>query len=411
MIYDVFLSWRNVQARPIQSLIPMVVMALAIALSITVLALGSGVRRGIIQSSDPFGVLVIGPKGDGQQLVLNTILLQGLPLGTIPYGIYETLLDDPRARLAIPLATGDNIAGAPIIGTTLSFFELRTSLNAPPAFALARGSLFAADFESVLGSRAAGELGLALGDTFRPGHGFEAGLADDNHDAVYTVVGILEPSNTPYDSAVYTTLHSIWDVHEPVVNANSPFAIGEVGGADGLTSILVQPVGFAEQNQLWQEFYTGTEAQAVFPGQELGGLFDLLRQGEQILSAVGYLVLGIAALTIFLSIYGTTINREKDIAIIRSLGGSRITVFRIIIFETVVLTLFGALLGRLVGYGIAWVIATLFVQQSTIPLPIQFLGNLEPVLWLITFGVGLAAGLLPAALAYNVDVIEKLSAT
>jgi len=126
---------------------------------------------------------------------------------------------------------------------------------------------------------------------------------------------------------------------------------------------------------------------------------------------VGYLVLGIAALTIFLSIYGTTINREKDIAIIRSLGGSRITVFRIIIFETVVLTLFGALLGRLVGYGIAWVIATLFVQQSTIPLPIQFLGNLEPVLWLITLGVGLAAGLLPAALAYNVDVIEKLSAT
>jgi hypothetical protein len=71
MIYDLSLSWRGLRTRPVQTLIPMLVVGLAVALSIAVLALGDAARRGIIQASDPFGVLVIGPKGDGQQLVLN----------------------------------------------------------------------------------------------------------------------------------------------------------------------------------------------------------------------------------------------------------------------------------------------------------------------------------------------------
>jgi putative ABC transport system permease protein len=409
MMYDLALSWRNLRARPIQSVIPVIVVALAIALSITVLALGDGAREGIIEASDPFGVLVVGPKGDGQQLVLNTILLQGLPLGTIPYDIYETLADDPRVRLAVPLAKGDNVAGAPVIGTNAAFFELRTAIDAPPAFRLADGEIFDEDFEAVLGSRAADALNLGLGGTFRVGHGFEQGLEDDIHANVYTVVGILESSGTPYDTAVYTTVETVWRVHAPMAGETNPFAVDTGGAADRLTSILVQPVGFAEQNQLWQEFYAGTEAQAAFPGQELGALFDLLRQAEQILGVVGYLVFGIAALTVFLSIYGATLSREREIAIVRSLGGSRLHVFRIVIFEALIITLAGSILGRAIGYGAAAGIASVYSAQSSIPIPIRYLGELEAVLWLLPVGVAIAAGLIPAALAYSVDVVEKLT--
>jgi putative ABC transport system permease protein len=411
MIYDSLLAWRSLRARPVQAAIPMLVVGLAIALSITVLALSDGARRGISQAADPFGVLVVGPKGDGQQLVLNTILLQGLPLGTIPYDIYEALAADARVRLAVPLAKGDNVGGAPIIGTDQGFFELRTEISAPPAFQIARGTLFAADFEAVLGSGAAVELGLTLGDRFRASHGFSLGLASDTHEDPYQVVGILQPSGTPYDNAVYTTVETVWEVHRQSEDERSPFVIDESGAADRLTSVLVQPVGFAEQNQLWQEFYTGTDAQAVFPGQELGGLFDLLNQGVQILSIVSYLVLGIAGLTVFLSIYGATISREKDIAIMRSLGGGRINVFRIVVLESLALTLVGALLGRALGYGAALVIASGFSERSAIPIPVRYLVEIEPLLWLLPIGVGICAGLLPAALAYGVDIVEKLNPT
>ncbi|MEO0564034.1 MAG: ABC transporter permease, partial [Chloroflexota bacterium] len=165
MRYDLFLTWRNIIAKPVQAVVPMVIVALAVALSIAVLALGAGVREGIIESSDPFGVLVVGPNGDGQQLVLNTILLQGNSLGTIPYEFYEYLQDDPRVRFAVPMAKGDNIGGFPIIGVNENFYELRRDQVSGPAFEVVAGERFDAPFEAVLGSDAARELGFTVGDT------------------------------------------------------------------------------------------------------------------------------------------------------------------------------------------------------------------------------------------------------
>jgi putative ABC transport system permease protein len=413
MFYDLSLAWRNMRSHTIQTVIPVVIVALAIALSLTVLALSDAVRRGIVQASDPFGVLVIGPKGDAEQLVFNTLLLQGFPLGTVPYEIYESLANDERVQLAVPLAKGDSLAGAPLIGTSLEFFQLRRAANQPPAFQLAEGALFSEDFQAVLGSRAAAELGLSVGDTFRSSHGVGAGLSSDIHEPVYTVVGVLQNTDTPYDRAVFTTVNSIWQVHEAAESESdltSALAIGENELTNRLTAILALPVGYIEQNQLQQEYYTRTDAQAAAPGGEIGGFFDLLRQGERILSTVGYLVLVIALLTIFLSMYSVTTSRRQEIAIIRSLGGGRMNVFRMVIFETLVITLIGALLGRLIGYAAAALIASAIAGQSAIPISIQFMPALEPLFWLLPILGALLAGLLPAALAYRVDVVEHLSA-
>jgi len=409
MRYALTLSWKHLRARPVQSLIPLIVMALAIGLTIAVLALGDGARRGIARASDPFGVLVIGPKGDGQQLVLNSILLQGDSIGTIPVAIYESLAVDPRAQLVVPLAKGDNLGGAPIIGTNEAFFKLRTAVDAPPAFQINEGRLFEADFEAVMGASAAQQLGIRLGDRFRAQHGTSRGLESDMHQEVYTVVGILAPSGTVYDSAIYVTYHTVWRVHEEPPTDTRFAAGGGAGDPERLTSILVLPTGFAEQNLIWQEFYSSTEAQAVFPGQELGRLFELLRQGEQILTAVGWLVFIIAAMTVFLSIYSATLNREREIAIMRSLGSRRGDVFRMILFEAALLTLIGSLIGRVVGYGAALVIAGAYTQQSAVPVDVRYLTALEPILWLVPLVIAGLAGLLPAVLAYKVDVAEKLT--
>ncbi len=412
MMYDFGLAWRSVRARPIQTLIPLLVVALAIALSVTVLALSDGVRQGIVEASDPFGVLVVGPKGDGQQLVLNTVLLQGAPLGLIPYEIYERLANDDRAALVVPLAKGDNVGGAPLIGTTLDFFELRRAANQPPAFQLAAGTLFAGDFEAVLGSEAAAGLGLRIGDTFRASHGHGSAIESDVHEQVYTVVGVLQPSGTPYDAAVFTTMNSIWEAHhqeeEGEEGVTGALTIETAATENALTAILVLPTGFVEQGQIWQEFFASTEAQAVFPGQQIGGIFDLINQGVRILQVVAYLVLGIAAMTVFLSVYSATLAREQSIAIMRSLGSRRLNVFRMIIFETLLLSVLGALLGRLFGYTAALVLGSIFTQSSAIAVPIRFMTELEPLLWLLPAGVGVLAGLLPALRAYRVDVVEKL---
>jgi putative ABC transport system permease protein len=201
----------------------------------------------------------------------------------------------------------------------------------------------------------------------------------------------------------------VWHVHEEPSTDTRFAAGGGAGDPERLTSILVLPTGFAEQNLIWQEFYSSTEAQAVFPGQELGRLFELLRQGEQILTAVGWLVFIIAAMTVFLSIYSATLNREREIAIMRSLGSRRGDVFSMILFEAALLTLIGSLIGRVVGYGAALVIAGAYTQQSAVPVDVRYLTTLEPILWLVPLVIAGLAGLLPAVLAYKVDVAEKLT--
>ena len=521
MIYDLRLAWRSLRNRPIQTLTPLLVVGLTIALSVTVIVLADGATEGIVQASDPFGVVVVGAPGSGQQLVLSSILLQGNPVGNIPYDVYEQLEADERTQLVVPLAFGDNVEGARLVGTNLDFFNLRTSQSAPPAFQIAEGRLFdyqapthdddhadetsddhaddeheddhadeasdepadeadhadeddhadeasdepadevdhadddhaneasdepadeadhadeddhadeASDepanddhdhadegvFEAVLGAEAANRLGLSINDTFKSAHGTgSVNIASDFHEDTYTVVGILAPSNTPYDGAVFTQLQSVWDAHaededdlipdNPAIVEASPAA-----STDQVTTIFVLPTGFIEQNQLVQEFYTDPTVQAVAPGDELVGVINLLNLGQQVLNIVGYIVLVIAALTVFLSIYSATVSRQQDIAIIRSMGGTRGNVFRMVIFESLLITIGGAILGRIIGYVVAFLIASVFSQQSAIPVPIRFLGDLEILLWVLTIGVGVLAGVLPALLAYRVDIVEKLFPT
>ncbi|MBW4436842.1 MAG: ABC transporter permease [Pleurocapsa minor GSE-CHR-MK-17-07R] len=410
--FNLWLAWRNLWSRPLHTLIPALVIGLSVALSIAVAALGDGVRQGIIAASDPFGVLVIGAKGSSQQLVLNTLLLQGLPVGNFPFSVYESLqANTDKVALAVPLAFGDNLGGARIIGTDATLLELRTAQNQPPYFQIASGRYFQAHFEAVLGASAARALGLSIGDRFQAAHGVELGLEEDLHDEAYTVVGIFAPSQSVYDTAVFVSYQSIWAAHEAEEDergAQSLIIAAEDADPQQLTAVLVRPTGFAQANQLWQEFYSGTEAQAAFPGQELGGLFDLLGQAERVLTAVGWLVLGIAALTVFLSMYSAMAAREQAIAIMRGLGSSQPTIFIMILAETLMLTLLGALLGRVLGYATAGALAGLISDQSAIAIPIRFLPALEPLLWILPLGVGLAAGLIPAAMAYRVSVSEKL---
>ena len=447
MMYELKIAWRNLLNRPVQTLVTITVIALALALAVTVTHLNDALQRGIIRASDPFGVLVVGAKGSGQQLVLSTLLLQGTPVGNIDGHVYEELRGDPRVALAVPVAMGDNVGGARLIGTDRRFFDLRPSLQEPPSFVLAEGRLFDADFEAVLGSRAAAELGLRIGDRFQPQHGVEQGLEGDNHAEVHTVVGILQPSFTPFDNAALTTVDSVILMHADTTSAQlaaSGAGIGdglsaatsentdshvdetsadehavsdEHGGEDEdhdhiaggqVTAVLVQPTGFIEANELWREFYIGAEAQAVFPGRELGSLFDLLNQGQEILIVVGYLAAAMAALTLFLAIYSATESRQQLLAILRGVGASRRTVVLVVLVETVLIALLGALLGRVLGYGTATLIASEITRQSAIPLSIAYLGSFEVALWLAPLVLGILAGLLPAWQAYRVNVVEKL---
>lgn len=424
------LAWRSITSRLVQSLATVVVVGLALGLFVVIAVLGDGARAGIVEAADPFNTVVIGPKGDAQQLVLSTILLNGNPLGTIDIEIFEGLIGDERAQLTIPIAMADNVGGARVIGTTRDFFTLQPSVRRASPFQLSQGRYFddlpiaatgdtAAGgreaVQAVLGSTAAQGLGLGLGDEFVTTHGTGPAINSDVHATPHAVVGILQPTNTAFDTGVFVPLVSVWETHadldlgfpQPILGDESDVSASDVGE---LTAILVQPTGFVEANMLWQEFYVRDDAQAAFPGQELGRLFTTLQRLEEILTSVGYLAAAMAGLTIFLAVYSATVAREQMIAVMRGVGAGRGVVFGMVLFEGMMVALLGALVARVLGYGAAWLLATDLSAQNGIPIPVRFVPEVELLLWLLPIGLGLLAGAIPALMTYRLNVVDKLFA-
>jgi len=424
--YVMSLALKNMRSRTVQSALTAVIVALAVALMVVVIVLNDGVQQGVIEASEAFGVLVLGPKGSAQQLVVSTILLQDVPVGLVDQSAYARYVQDDPRFVVVPIAMSDNIGGAPIIGTDANFFKLRRSTNAPPLFALAGGRTFTADFEAVLGAEAANATGLTIGAQFHSAHGIGAGLASDVHTTVtYTVVGVLRRTGTPYDRAVFATTNSIWQTHEmsneltalrfqaPDLKAAPDNPAQPVIARGKLTAAFVLPYGvpLGDLYRLSQQINNSPYVQAAFPGAQLGALFNLLNQGGLVLNGVAWLALIMAGLTILLSLYGTTLARRQGIAIMRSLGASRRVIFATVVCEAVLLTAFGVVLGATLGHVVAAGIAGAITGSSAIPVTVRFIASAELPMLLIPLLLGPLAGLIPAALAYRVDAVEHLFAT
>jgi putative ABC transport system permease protein len=83
-----------------------------------------------------------------------------------------------------------------------------------PYFAVAEGRVFGSTFEAVLGAQVAAKWRMGLQDTFQSQHGLLEGVLGETHQARYTIVGMLKPSDTPLDRAIFVPLDSYWDVHD-----------------------------------------------------------------------------------------------------------------------------------------------------------------------------------------------------
>jgi putative ABC transport system permease protein len=407
------IALRNITNRSGPSLLTALIVALGVGLALAVVVLTGGIRRGLITAGGPFE-LVIGPKGSATQLVMSSILLQDVPLGNMAYSAYEELTNDPRVATAIPLALGDNIQGLRIVGTTLNLFRVQVSPAQPPFYQLAQGRMFNQEFEAVLGSAAAQQLGLQPGDSFVGSHGvLESFNANPHASNPYQVVGLLAPTNTPADLGIYVSLQSYYEVHgHPGISTPAgevlPVTPAEQEEAPEITAVLVRARDISAAYQLYQELNSGIALQAALPGAVLTTFLDLVGQGQQLLILISYVALAMAGLSSGLSLYNAVQAQRHDIAVLRAIGAPRGTILAIALIEALIQSVIGLMLGLVIGYSTAFGIAQIIRQRSALAVVPGF----EPGVLLIFLGIGilgLLAGIVPAIRAYRTDTVTALS--
>ncbi|MBN2296125.1 MAG: ABC transporter permease [Pirellulales bacterium] len=152
-------------------------------------------------------------------------------------------------------------------------------------------------------------------------------------------------------------------------------------------------------------------AQAVMPTRVITELFDnIVGNIQRILLILSVLVVVVAGVGILVSIYNSMSDRRHEIAVMRALGASRVTVGTIILLESIMLSLGGGLFGLLVGHALVGALAPTIAEQTGVIVgAFQFqwqeLILIPGLLFLATL-----VGYLPAMSAYSTDVAKSLTA-
>jgi len=399
------IAWNYLWRRRLATSLTVLSVALGVALISAVMTLRREAHRTFIEESQSYDVIV-GAKGSPLQLTLSTIYYLDVPTGNVLLSDYERLKDSSHVAGAYPLGLGDNYRGFRIVGTIPEFFRQerpqKKSAKRVPLFRLAQGRLFEKHMEIVAGSFVARRCGLKLGDKIVAAHGVAAAHKALEHEASpYTVVGILEPTRTANDRALFASLQSVWLIHGHDQHPHHELEV---------TAVLVRLKSAARRFAFVDSANAKYNAMAVIPAMQIAKFAaQVLMPSQKILLAIGYLVVLVSALSILVSLYLATAQRSRDLAIMRGLGASASEVFAIIFLEAFTISLLGVAAGVLLGHAASAALGrSLYLSTGIAANPLSFSAS-EILACSVVFTAGLAAGLLPAWQAYRTEVVQGLS--
>src|SRR4029079_10593607 len=118
-------------------------------------------------------------------------------------------------------------------------------------------------------SPVADALKLEVGARIEPTHGVEGGK-EHEHEHLWTLVGILEPTGTALDRVVFINLDSFYGIPEHQAGGR----IAETGDA-GLSSIIVYPRGGVLKATLMGRLSKRSDLQVANPSEVIRGLLDM----------------------------------------------------------------------------------------------------------------------------------------
>jgi putative ABC transport system permease protein len=409
------LVWSYLKTRPLNTALNIFLLSLGIAVIAILLIVNNQLRQKI--ESNARGIdLVVGAKGSPLQLILCNIFHMDFPTGNIRLWEAERIARNRLVKKAIPLALGDSYQGYRIIGTSRDYASI---YNAE----LSQGEWWAQEMEVTIGSKVAESLHLQPGGKFASTHGLtQQGHAHE--EQFFIVKGILAASNTVLDNLILTGVESIWHVHDvhdtaevdetgpSKASKTSSLLVPSVSSNDStkeITSLLIQYRSAMGAIQLPRWVNGQSNLQAAAPAFETARLFSILGVGVDVLRGFAYILIFISGLSIFIALYNSLQERRYDLAIMRSMGASRIKVFMSLLLEGLLLTFLGTVLGLVAGH-VALVAMSAYVEDA------QKAGIdgiiFYPEEWIILAGsllLGMLCALIPAIQAYKTDISKVLA--
>lgn len=370
--------------------------------------------------------LIVGARGGSLNLLLYSVFHIGTATHNIRWNTYEELAKHSEVAWLIPIALGDSHKGFRVVATTPDFFA-HYAYGQRQTLAFKQGAIFSSAFDVVVGSAVAKKLGYQPGASLVLAHGLGEVTIAKHNDSPFVVSGILAPTGTPVDNSLYISLagmqaiHRNWQsgVHIPAASSHDHHGdhhaqddhVGENLHAQSLSAILVglksRSATFTVQRQVNQ--YKAEPLQAIVPGLALAELWQLMRNVELALHAIALLVVAASLLGMMTSLLTAMNERQREFAILRSLGAGPLYLFLLVITEVMLLSLLASGIAVALLSGGLWVFQPWIMAEWGLHLSANILSGEQ---WRYLLYVLLAAVLLslwPAFIACRRALHDGLS--
>ncbi len=435
------LAWKNLRSKPLSMLLNLLLFGLGVGLVVFLLLINFQVSQNFEKNLAGID-LVVGAKGSPMQMILCNMYHIDAPTGNIPVKDTRAFFNPkhPVVKEAIPLSLGDSYKAYRIVGTDTTFLDLYDAK-------IAKGRIWRQDYEVVIGSLVADRAHLHLGDQFYSSHGLvDDGINIHDHGQKFRVVGILESNQTVTDQLILCNTPTIWAVHDHEEHDHEEGEHGEGHDAEhddhdhaghdhdhdhadaviedaaakpfnlldhpeeAITSILVK---FRNRGVQALNFPRAineqTDLMAAQPSWQINRVRDMMGSGTDMLRLLAAAIIFVSAISLFISLFSSLRGRKYELAILRVMGGSRKTLFALIIIEGLILAVLGYLLGILLGHlGVGILGGELEASYKYRFTPWLWLKE-EYLILLVLLILSFIASLIPAIKASRTPISETLS--
>ncbi len=395
------LSWRYLWARPLATVLNLLLLTLGLAAITLVLLTRAQLDRAF--ERDLAGIdAVVGAKGSPLQLILSGVFHLDVPPGNIPLREAQALARDARVAQLIPLSLGDSYRGFRIVGTTHDY-------PARYGAQLAQGRLWQQPMEVVLGHQAAQATGLQPGQPFAGAHGLADGAAATHAAHPYVVSGVLAPCACVLDRLLLTATESVWEVHEVAHGKDDDHDAAHEDEKREITLALVRYRSPLAAATFPRHVNTTTNMQAAAPALEITRLLRMVGVGTDVLRGFALVLLLSAGLSVFIALWSAVRERREDLALLRMLGAPPRRLAALLLCEAFWLAALATGLGLLGGHLLTGLLGYLLAAEQSLPMTGWLWLGVE--LWVpaLALTVAVLAALLPALGAYRMEAGQLLN--
>ena len=356
-----------------RSLVLVLVAALIMFVPVATQTLLSTSERALVARGEATPLL-LGSRGSQLDLTMAALYFSEERPDPVPMREVEAVWDSGLG-IPIPVHTAFSSGGFRIVGTTLDYFDFRELTPAD-----GRGLSLLGD--AIIGADVAAALGKSVGDTLvsSPENLFDL---DGVYPLEMPIVGVLAPTNTPDDQAIFVDIKTAWVIqgighgHENVVTAADIAAGSDAlanaavvqyqritpdniesfhfhGSQDDFpTSAVIVVPNNTRAGTILKGRYLDTEtpSQLIEPASVIQGLVDRIFRIKSLLDVVTAIIAVAAFAAIGLAIFLSYRLRAKEIATAKKLGAERGMILRLVAAEIVTLLSISAVIAT-VGAGI-----------------------------------------------------------